>query len=601
MKKVIFFLAALALAAPVFAGPVDANRAAGVASSFFRANATKSASPRLVWTGSVEMTRAGIESPALYVFEEEGSGFVVVSGDDVAVPVLGYSESGKFVTEGMPDNIRTWFESYERQIAYMRDKGLKQDSETAKEWKRFEEGKNIRMATPVVALSTPLWDQTAPYNNYCDKVSGQSSRPYTGCVATATAEVMYHHKWPVKGNGTLPSYNYELGSKTISVTGYELTETYKWDKMRNKYTGSYTEEEGNAVARLMRDVGVMVQMEYSNQGSGAMSEAIGAGLINYMGYDSCIHIVYRDEIRDSEWNALLKNDLDNNMPVVMGASNSYGSNGHEFVVDGYDSDGKFYVNWGWSGSDNGFFEMSAFCTSSSSDDDFSYYQDATFGIKPATSSSFRVGDLYIMGYNTGSSEPYYGLKIVSGSTEVGQSFKLGCNYVWAYGYEPFDMLYGAAIVDANDNVKEFVSEVYKDNFDPEYVYGFSDGNELDCTISQQPLPGDRLTIVYGSWGEKWRPCYVEKYYVSSTKGPIYFYERPMIYCPKETYEAGELFDLQIVNLEEDPYSVTWSFDGSSVTGTYVKLTSGVHTVKAVVKSTSSDKYPKTLIQKITVL
>ena len=75
----------------------------------------------------------------------------------------------------------------------------------------------------------------------------------------------------------------------------------------------------------------------------------------------------------------------------------------------------------------------------------------------------------------------------------------------------------------------------------------------------------------------------------------------MIYCPKETYQAGELFDLQIVNLESDPYSVTWSLDGESVSGSYVKLTSGEHTVKAVVKASSSDKYPKTLIQKITVL
>lgn len=600
MKKIVILIAALAITVTAFAGPVDVNRAAGVASSFFRANATKSASPRLVWTGSVDMTRAGVEAPALYVFEEEESGFVVVSGDDVAVPVLGYSLNGKFITDGMPDNIRAWFESYERQIAYMREKGIKQDSETAKQWERFTSGKNIRMATPVVTLNTPLWDQGSPYNNLCDKVAGQSSRPYTGCVATATAEVMYHHKYPTKGHGTLPDYSYKLGSKTVNISGYELTETYKWDKMRTSYSGSYDPEEGAAVARLMRDVGVMVQMEYSNQGSGAMSEAVGAGLINYMGYDSCIHIVYRDEIRDSEWNTLLKNDLDNNMPVIMGASNSSGSNGHEFVVDGYDSDGKFYVNWGWSGSDNGFFEMSAFRISSSSDDDFRYYQDATFGIKPATSEGYPVGDLYILGYSFGG-ETYYGLKVVSGSTEVGQDFKLGCTYLYPSGNVDFTALYAAAVVDANDNVKEIVSNVYQDSFELEYLYGLNDGYELDCRITQQPLPGDRLTIVYGSWGEKWRPCIVETYYVSSTKGAIYFYERPMIYCPKETYEAGEMFDLQIVNLESDPYSVTWSLDGESVSGSYVKLTSGEHTVKAVVKASSSDKYPKTLIQKITVL
>ena len=600
MKKIVILIAALAITATAFAGPVDVNRAIGVASSFFRANATKSVSPRLVWTGSVDMTRAGVEAPALYVFEEEDSGFVVVSGDDVAVPVLGYSLNGKFVTEGMPDNIRTWFESYERQIAYMREKGMKQDSETAKEWNQFASGKNIRMATPVVALNTPLWDQGSPYNNLCDKVAGQSSRPYTGCVATATAEVMYHHKWPVKGNGTLPDYEYELGNKTVNISGYDLTETYKWDKMRTSYSGSYDPEEGSAVARLMRDVGVMVQMEYSNQGSGAMSEAIGAGLINYMGYDQGIRIEYRDNVRGSEWNALLKNDLNNNMPVVMGASNSSGSNGHEFVVDGYDSDGKFYVNWGWSGSNNGFFEMSAFRSGSSSDDDFRYYQDATFGIKPAASGSYLVGDLYICGYNFGG-ESYYGLKVVSGSTEVGQSFKLGCNYLWVSGYAEFDIMFAAAVVDANDNVKEIVSDVYQERLDPDYVYPLSDGYEIDCRITQQPLPGDRLTLIYKSWDTKWRPCYVEKYYVSSTKRAIYFYERPMIYCPKETYQAGELFDLQIVNLESDLYSVTWSLDGESVSGSYVKLTSGEHTVKAVVKASSYDKYPKTLIQKITVL
>lgn len=118
-------------------------------------------------------------SDAYYVFNNDAGGFVIIAGDDAVTPVLGYTSTGSFDAENLPDGLKDLLKSYERQIAALGDNY--QANQTA-----------TRAAfTGEKLLNTAKWNQDDPFNKYT---------PYNypvGCVATAGAIVMKYHGYPV--------------------------------------------------------------------------------------------------------------------------------------------------------------------------------------------------------------------------------------------------------------------------------------------------------------------------------------------------------------------------------------------------------------------
>ena len=206
-------------------------------------------------------------------------------------------------------------------------------------------------ATAVEPLLKDItWNQTKPYNNCCP-----NDYP-TGCVATAMGQVMYYYRYPEHG----------VGSNTYQWNGQQLTAnfgttTYQWSNMQDKLTANSSSAAQDAVATLLYHVGVSVNMNYgpaSEGGSGASPSYIAPALINHFGYDKGCHLRSREYFTKTEWEATVRNELDNGRPILYGGF-TMSASGHSFVCDGYNQQGYYHINWGWDGLNNGYFLLSA--------------------------------------------------------------------------------------------------------------------------------------------------------------------------------------------------------------------------------------------------
>lgn len=206
----------------------------------------------------------------------------------------------------------------------------------------------------VSAFVKTRWSQGDPYNMYCPKNNGETC--YTGCVATAMAQVMKYYEYPSQGTGT-GCYSLDGGG---TYTQAAISGTYDWSKMKTKYMSGYSDSEAKAVATLMRDCGYSVNMQYSTEGSGTSDAYIPSALVYNFSYDSlAVNYIYRDFTTDDEWYSAIYTELSAKRPVIF-SGQSEDEGGHCFVLDGVDTDGKVHVNWGWGGQQDGFYDMDAF-------------------------------------------------------------------------------------------------------------------------------------------------------------------------------------------------------------------------------------------------
>ena len=374
MKRVLCFLILLAmLPAVAMAEHVESARAQQAAKTFFNNNGVNA--NKLIDLSA----EAGFTN--LYIYNAD-KGFVVMAADDRVQPVLGYSLTGSFDPDAMPDNVRAWLQGYSDEIQWTVENNTKATEETAQQWSDLENGVRGTKATVVVEpLIQTFWDQGDPYNQLCPTVSGTAT--YTGCVATAMAQVMKFWNWPIKGKG---SKSYRWNNQTLSAD-FENT-TYDWANMTNTYDENSTEAQQTAVATLMYHCGVSVSMDYGTDGSGAYSTDVASAMTSYFRYNSSISYKTKQG-NSSNWLTLLKTDLDARRPVYYSGSGSGG--GHAFVCDGYDSNNYFHFNWGWSGMYDGYFLVNNLNpgtggAGSGSSGTYNSSQAAIFGIQPTYSN-----------------------------------------------------------------------------------------------------------------------------------------------------------------------------------------------------------------------
>lgn len=367
MKKVIFLASALLFVGILQAKVINVTDAKAIAQAY-SIKATQQL--ELAYTATSTQNQAA-KTNDFYVFNKSNNnGFVIVSADDVVGDaILGYSDSGTFDYDKLPDNAKAWLKGYQDQIEYLRENHM-----TA------EMPKTAVAPTVVVAplLGQIIWDQTEPYFRQCPTVNGKHC--VTGCSATAIAMIMYYYKWPLNGTGTA---SYKWNGQTLSADFSQSH--YQWDKMLPVYT-NYTTEQANAVAKLMSDCGIALSMNYGVDGSGALVAKIAPALKNYFGYKTTLKTIYRYSYTTSNWEKLLKKELDECRPIQYNGADEDG-NGHSFIVDGYDSNSYFHFNFGWSGIGNGYY-VSAVAK------DYSNSQTAVIGIAPQRTTTNADGIYY---------------------------------------------------------------------------------------------------------------------------------------------------------------------------------------------------------------
>lgn len=417
-------------------------------------------------------------SDAYYVFNNDAGGFVIIAGDDAVTPVLGYTSTGSFDAENLPDGLKDLLKSYERQIAALGDNYVANQTATRAGFT----GENL--------LNTAKWNQGNPFNKYTP------NNYVTGCVATAGAIVMKHHGYPAKGTG---SHSYTWNGKTLSAN---FEHTYDWASMPAKYDGT-NDAAFDGVARLMADLGVAVEMQYNKDGSGAYIGNLVTALQKYYGYSKLSHLMAIEDVGAEAWNGRLREEIDANRPVLYAASDPAGG-GHAFVIDGY-KDESFSVNWGWGGYCDGFYQIGALNPESAGKpmgDKYNLGQTAVIGLQPSDGTE-KVSSLGFLKYD--------GLMQVLNMniTDVkkGQDGVIFSAPIGNTGDQPFNGEVAVALMNAKGEMREIVTSrpltvvnLAAGGYYPSLSFSFV------STVDAEP--GDYLAIVAK---EKGSSEYIELY------------------------------------------------------------------------------------------
>lgn len=299
--------------------------------------------------------------PTLYIYNIEGNnGFVIVSGEEgTRGKVLGYSTSGRIDDLSIDSNITYLLSNFSDAISEMRTSQIK----TVPAVTRADNS-----VGPL--LGDIMWGQTAPYNNKTQIVDG--IRSYTGCVATATAQIMRYWKYPEQGKG---SNSYENRGETLSAN---FAHKYNWNEMLPSYKNGYTDSQADAVATLMSDVGIAFNMSYSGGTSGTIFNP--ARLNEFFGYDKDILNLQKYYCGTEDWEAILRSEVDAGRPIICDGGSKNGA--HCFVCDGYNSAGYFHYNLGWEGAGDAWLLTSA--------TGYDEYPDIFFGIQPDKGGTGRI-------------------------------------------------------------------------------------------------------------------------------------------------------------------------------------------------------------------
>lgn len=343
MKKLyLLTLAGLVAVSSVMAGGISRSEALMKAQKVLPGR--KFSEGRTVQSARVR-GRNTAATDAFYVFNaEDNSGFVIVSGDDRTRDILGYAESGNLDTDHLPDNVMWWLDSYADQIAAL--SAASQPTESAS------------IGPAIAPLIQATWAQDWPFNKMCPDGNyvdydedgfDMYNRCVTGCVATALAQVMYYWKWP-KTCPAIDSYEVEDGKvlKALPAT------TFKWEAMTDSYTYASAAEAQDAVAELMRYCGQALQLHYAPGVTSGFADP--AVMTKILGYSKSISVLKRDDYTTSRWETIVYGELAEKRPVLYGGASNLGA--HQFVIDGYDGNGLFHINWGWRGLPDAYFVLS---------------------------------------------------------------------------------------------------------------------------------------------------------------------------------------------------------------------------------------------------
>ena len=416
-------------------------------------------------------------SDAYYVFNNDAGGFVIIAGDDAVTPVLGYTSTGSFDAENLPDGLKDLLKSYERQIAALGDNYVANRTATRAAF------------TGEKLLKTAEWNQMAPFNKYTP------NNYVTGCVATAGAIVMKHHGYPAKGTG---SHSYTWNGKTWTAN---FEHDYDWASMPAKYDGT-NDADFDGVARLMADLGVAVEMNYAKDGSGSYIGDLVTALQKYYGYSKLSHLMAIEDVGAEAWNSRLREEIDANRPVLYAASDP-ARGGHAFVIDGY-KDESFSVNWGWGGYCDGFYQIGALNPESAgkpTGDKYNVDQSAVFGMEPSGGTE----KVSTMGFKKLTNQ-LQTLNMNITDVKKGQRGTIFSAPIGNTGDHNFNGEIAVALMNAKGEIRETVTrQPFKlTDFAPGYYYT-SLSFSIESTVDAEP--GDYLAMVAKEGSEE----YIELY------------------------------------------------------------------------------------------
>lgn len=381
MKKIYCILFFLITTVSSVANPVTSERARSHAIAFLKAHGAAGLAASMEQTGRAVLKTSGSNAPYYIYNVGDAEGFVVVAGDDRVPAILGYADSGTLDMDNLPVNVAAFLDSYAAQIKSLGNKSEAKKTAAATEQK-----------TAVAPLLATYWGQRAPFNNNLPEITynGSTYNLYVGCVGVAAAQVMGYYRYPDTVRATIPAYQTPsaVAGQTITLPAVEAGTPIDWNNIQNIYRGAETKAQTAAVADFMKISATAVRTQFSTTGSGAYTCDVPYAMRTYFGYSNSARLVYRRDYSQQQWTDLLYGELAAGRPVIIGAQGTPG--GHEFIADGYDGEGLFHINWGWTGQCNGYFRLSMLDPGNNYDPDmgitgsgYNESMEAVIGLSPA--------------------------------------------------------------------------------------------------------------------------------------------------------------------------------------------------------------------------
>lgn len=507
MKKLKILILLLLLTVTGFAKQIDEPTAKAVAINFLTGItsssngriATQNFDLALAYPTASTNSNSRFTSPTnnpYFIYNFNESGFIIVSNEDAALPILGYSIEGIYSADKVFPQLAKWLEIYNKQIRFIQANDIEPTPEVNSEWESLlKEGglssTRVSETNSIDPLIKTKWNQSPYVNDKCPYDYDYQKRAVTGCPATAMAQIMKYWEYPEKGIG-FHSYsheNYGTLSANFSSTFYD------WESMPN-----YVDSPNDAVATLMWHSGVAVEMQYGANLSGSYviidksptpEQSCEYAFKTYFGYDNeSITGLERVNYSDNEWKNLLKAELDAGRPIQYAG---FGQGGHTWVLDGYDNNDFFHMNWGWGGAHDGYFLLDVLSPGTdgigSGAGFYTEGQQALIGIKPPDFSTTYELEIYD--------------DVVSSKSTIayGESFEVYTD-ILNDGNNNFNGDYGAAVFDENDVLVDFV-EIFSDvSLQAGYHYNGGITFSTDGLLSM--LPGKyRVYIFYRPTGGNW--------------------------------------------------------------------------------------------------
>ena len=266
------------------------------------------------------------EQPAYYIFTNPNDKkFVIISGESKLNELVGYGDKMTENPNDQPPYFKLFLKEYERVVKEVRSKAATTTPQRP-------------IKRKVEPLLTCKWSQYDPFNKYTPLSNGQHTP--TGCVATATAQVMFYNKWPKN-----------RPQDYIASTGDDAKKsaTYWWDEMKNTTNEMRTEHSRQAVGVLMSDIGKAVNMRYYYRGSDSNLQYACNALRDK--FDYTVRYLDKNFLPANDFLNEVMQEISDGYPVlVVGGP-------HAFVYDGYDEQGLIHTNWGWGGENDGYFDI----------------------------------------------------------------------------------------------------------------------------------------------------------------------------------------------------------------------------------------------------
>lgn len=408
--------------------------------------------------------------PGYYIINDDvNKRFVIVSGDERLYKILGYSDNGVFDTEKAPIGLLEMLSEYDNQY-----------QSVAPHLDEIGYAGTRSTTTVVEPLIKTKWDQGSPFNDDCPIDITGNKRSTTGCVATAMAQVMNYYKHPNNGIGK----NSYISTQRNIYQNMDFSTVYPdWGNMLDSYDDNATETQKKAVAQLMHACGVSVSMDYTSGESGAYAIDMAYALSHFWKYNQNISYKQRKYYSEKEWNQIILQDLSEGHPILYSGQ---GTGGHQFVLDGCDSEGLYHFNFGWGGNCDGNYSLDILTPSYKifgyeipSGHDFSSNQDMVCNIAPETYGQYS-GEFYVFG-SLGLSNAKVG---GSDTVKFGMANFVHCSNRISNGHT-FTGKYGVGLFDKDYNFVYSLSSRNVSSLNGGLLYTMSYILKFDATVFKE--------------------------------------------------------------------------------------------------------------------